>query len=288
VILDGSALARARAGSLAVRADALATRLGRAPRLILLAFANEAGHAPFIERKLRACRAAGVEVVSLILPPGTTDAEAGRLLQAALDRQPVDGVFLEFPFPEGIDEAALCGLVPEVADIDVMTAGQVAAFFAQPDASPPLTVSAGLELLDRAGVDLSGRTGFVVGPDIPFTRMFREAFARRGARMHPVVAPDDPALRSHVKAADVVVVAASRPGVLQSTDFAPGAILLDAGYFNPGGRGDVDLAGGVDHLAALVPVPGGVGPMTVSVLVERVIAAAERSCQGLGPHLAPS
>ena len=80
----------------------------------------------------------------------------------------VDAVFLEFPFPEGVDGEALTALVPAAADVDIMTAGRVTQYFADPDAPPPLTVSAGLVLLDGHGVDIRGRAGVVVGKGTPF------------------------------------------------------------------------------------------------------------------------
>lgn len=286
MILDGTALARARAPALAERAERVAGVLGRRPRLILVAFADASGAAPFVGRKLRACAAAGVDVRPLILPPGTTTPMAEAALGALLAAQPVDAVFLEFPFPSGVEGAALTALVPEWADVDIMTPGRVVRYFADPTAPPPLTVSAGLELLDGYRVDIRGRTGVVVGEDDAFTQMFREALARRGARMQPLLSPQAPDLQRLVQGAEVVVAAASMPGLLRATGLAPGAVVIDVGYFNPGGRGDVHTADGIAHLAAIAPVPGGIGPMTVSVLVERVIAFADAApgAVGSGPH----
>ncbi len=73
----------------------------------------------------------------------------------------------------------------------------------------------------------------------------------------------------------LVVVAAGRPGAVSAQAMAPGTVAIDLGYHNTGGRGDIDTTGGFDHLRAIAPVPGGIGPMTVSVLIERTIAAAE-------------
>ncbi len=277
MILDGTALARARAPALAERAERVAGVLGRRPRLLLVAFADASGKAPFVGRKLRACAAAGVDVRPLILPPGTTTPMAEAALGALLAAQPVDAVFLEFPFPSGVEGTALTALVPECADVDIMTPGRIARYFADPTSPPPLTVSAGLELLDAYRVDIRGRTGVVVGEDDSFTQMFREALARGGARMRPLLSPRAPDLQRLIQGAELIVPAASVPGLLRSTGLAPGAVVIDVGYFNSGGRGDVNTADGIAHLAAIAPVPDGIGPMTVSLLVERVIAFAEQA-----------
>jgi methylenetetrahydrofolate dehydrogenase (NADP+)/methenyltetrahydrofolate cyclohydrolase len=136
-------------------------------------------------------------------------------------------------------------------------------------------VSAALLLLDDYDVSIDGLSGIVVADDHPFSRMLRAALARRGAHMGSLVDPSATDLDARVRSAELVVVSAASPGLVQSTDIAPGAIAIDVGYFNPGGRGDIDPAGGFDHLAALCPVPGGIGPMTISALLERVVLFAE-------------
>ncbi len=279
MVLDGSALAIARAPDLAARGGRIARRLGRLPQLALVAFAGTAGGAPYVARKIRACSAAGVEVIPLILTSGISSLAAQDALGALLEREAYDGVFLEFPFPDEIDGDALIAMIPEAADVDIMGGGRIGQFFSRLDAPPPLTVSAGLELLDGYQIDIVGRSGVVVGQDIPFTRMFSEALARRGAQMLPIRPPAAPDMLRLVERAELVVAAASIPGVLRSAALAAGAIAIDVGYFNPGGHGDIDLSEGMSHLAAIAPVPGGIGPMTVSTLVERVIAFAEETAR---------
>lgn len=279
LVLDGFALAAARAPDLAARGKRVAASLGRRPRLVLVAFADGTGSAPFVARKMRACAAAGVDVLPLTLPLGASTSLAVGKLGACLAGERPDAVFLEFPFPDRVDGDALIALVPASTDVDIMTADGVGRFFADPDAPPPLTVSAGLALLDGHAVDIRGRPGVVVGDDTPFTQMFREALARRGARMLPVVSSRSPDMLRAVQEAELVVAAASVPEVMSSTALSPGTVLIDVGYFNAGGRGDVDTSGGIAHLAAIAPVPGGIGPMTVSMLVERVIAFAERTAR---------
>lgn len=273
---DGRALARAREAPLRARALGVVERRGRAPSLLLLAFDEAGGGAPFLEGKLRACRACGVEAVPLVPAADAGTDEVCRQLSEALEREDPDGVFVQFPFPSGVDGHAVAALIPPEADVDVMSPGSEALYLAGDGGRPPLTPAAALALLDHAGVALEGRAGVVVGDPIPYHDLFREALDRRGAAMEPVVSPDAPDLKERLGRSDLVVVSVARAGWVPSSWFAPGAVVVDAGYFNPGGKGDVDTRPGVDHLSVLVPVPGGVGPMTVSALVEAVIAAAER------------
>ena len=276
VVPDGRALAREREGPLRARALRVGRSRGRPPRLLLVAFGGPGGGAPFLEGKRRACRACGVEPVLLVLDPGAGTADVCRELLDAMAREDPDGVFVQFPFPRGVDGEAVAALIPPERDVDVMSPAAMARYLAGAGAAPPVTAAAVLALLDHAGVALEGRAGVVVGDPIPYHELFREALARRGAAMEPVVSPDAPEVEEILGRSDLVVVSAARAGWIPTSWFARGAVVVDAGYFNPGGRGDVDTTPGVDHLAVLVPVPGGVGPMTVSALVEAVIQAAER------------
>jgi methylenetetrahydrofolate dehydrogenase (NADP+) / methenyltetrahydrofolate cyclohydrolase len=275
-VLDGSALAARRMPDLANRARAVLHARGRPPRLVLLAFADENGHVPHVERKLRAFAAAGVSAELLRLPHDATTRNATDRLQRELDAHAADAVFAQFPFPPGIDDDAIARAIPPVLDVDIMTPELTAAYLDGASALPPVTVTAGLLLLDAYNVDVDGRNGVIVAEPSPFAAMFRAAFARRGAHMPPLVAPHAPDLAQRVTAADLVIAAAAVPGLLRTDMLAPGTVAIDVGYFNEGGRGDINTAGGIDHLAAIAPVPGGIGPMTVSALLERVILFAEQ------------
>jgi methylenetetrahydrofolate dehydrogenase (NADP+)/methenyltetrahydrofolate cyclohydrolase len=233
--------------------------------------------APFAARKVRAGAAAGVEIMPLVLPAGVTTIAAERAFAELLEEGPRDGVFVEFPFPAGVDGDSIVALIPEAEDLDIMTTSRVRRYLAGLDTLPPLTISAGLELLDAYGVETKGLQGIVVAESGPFAQSFREALARRGAAMAPLVPPDDPDLVLRAREAELVVVSAGRPGLIRSEALAPGAVVIDVGYFNAGGRGDVDTTGGCAHLAAIATVPGGIGPMTISVLIERLIEFAERN-----------
>lgn len=271
ILLDGRAFARARDPDLATRVRAVAATRGFPPRLALVAFAAEEETPPFIARKLRACEAVGVDATAEVLPERCGSDRARGVVQRFADQR-VDGIFIELPFPEAMDVEEVVEAVPEEVDIDVMTAARTRRYMLDGVGRPPTTVEAALALLDGYGVGVEGLDGVVVGEASSFTEMFREALVRRGARMRPLQAPESAAAR--VGDAQLVVSAAARPELLRADGLAADAVVIDAGYFNPGGRGDIDTTV-VEHLRALAPVPGGIGPMTVSVLVQRVIEAAE-------------
>lgn len=274
--MDGFGLAASRVEALRERAGAVRTRLKRAPRMALVAFGDDLGRALHVAKKLKAATAADVDAKPLILPPRASTKDALRTVASLADDPRVDGIFLQFPFPASIDGDELAAALPVAKDIDVMSPALSAQYLIDESALPPVTVSAALELVDAYDVRIDGRQGIVVAEDSPFVRMLRLAFARRGAETMRIMAPDAPDLLDRVRRANLVIVAAGRPAIVRSQDLAKGTVAIDVGYFNPGGRGDVDITGGTRHLEAIAPVPGSIGPMTVSCLIERTIVFAER------------
>lgn len=276
LVLDGVSLASRRAPMIAERSAAVRGRRGYAPALVIVAFSDDHGRVPHVHHKLRKCTEAGVDAVLVTIPPGMDTAGAVNSMHQTLRDDRFDGVFVQFPFPGAIDGAAFAAAIPVALDVDIMTPVRTARFMNGLDALPPVTISAGLLLLEEYGVSIADHRGVVIADEHPFSLMFRAALVLEGAEMGPIVAPDASDLVQRVHEAELIVVAAGSPGVVQSTTLSTGAVAIDAGYFNPGGRGDIDVSGGVDHLSAISPVPGGIGPMTVSALIERVVLFAER------------
>ena len=227
-----------------------------------------------MDGKLRRCADAGVSVAPLLLPDGVDADTALTRFRAALSSHP-DAVFVQVPFPPGLDGEPLLHAIPPAADIDVMSPAAIDRYERDVTAAPPLTVAAALALLDHHRVALQGLEGVVVGPATPFHDQFGRAFERRGVAMKARLSPSDPELKNGLARAGLVILAAAEAGVVPSSWIRPGAVVIDAGYYNEGGAGDLALDDGIAHLAALAPVPGGVGPMTVSMLIEAVVARAE-------------
>lgn len=276
ILLDGRALAAQRLPGLRARAQALVAARGRAPLLGILGFADASGKIPHVAPKLRAAESCGIAVEVAALPLGASLADTLAATERLRATPGLDGLFVQFPYPDASWGDAIESLIPPALDVDVMAPVEVERYFADASAFPPVTVSAALHLVDESGIAIAGRSGVVVAEQSPFAEMFREAFARRGATMLALVAPAAAATDERVRRAGLVIVAAGIPDVVDATALADGAIAIDVGYFNAGARGDIANATTARHLDAIVPVPGGIGPMTISALLERVIVFAER------------
>lgn len=276
IVLDGVRLAAQRSPDLVARARAVAATSGAVPRLGILAFADADGRAPHVAGKVRAGAAAGVEVIVRVVPRTADLHEAHAMLKALAHDDRLDGIFVQFPYPDAAWGPQLEALIPASVDVDVMSPERVQRVMSGVERLPPVTVGAALALLDAHAVRVEGRRGLVIAEPSDFAAMFRLAFAQRGVQMLPLMRPTDPNLHEQLREVMVVIAAGGRPGSVRADHLAAGTVAIDVGYFNPGGRGDIDITGGVAHLDAIAPVPGSIGPMTVSCLVERTILFAER------------
>lgn len=281
-LLDGKSLAARRLPELRARAQALAAARGRVPLLGILGFADASGRVPHVAPKVRAAEACGIDVQVVAVPNGASLAEALTAMRELGAQPGLDGLFVQFPYPDASWGAEIEALIPAALDVDVMAPSEVERYRREAEMLPPVTVSAALMLVDEAALTLAGRSGAVVAEPSPFAEMFRVAFERRGVRMAELLRPADAAQSTVLRESSLVIVAAGEPGVVDARVLAPGAIAIDVGYFNAGARGDIANAETARHLDAVVPVPGGIGPMTISALLERVILFAQRTTKPNG------
>jgi methylenetetrahydrofolate dehydrogenase (NADP+)/methenyltetrahydrofolate cyclohydrolase len=276
IVLDGVRLAAQRLNNLLARSRAVVQRRGMAPRLGILAFADADGRAPHVAGKVRAGAAAGVEVIVRVVPWAADIDEARRVLETLMRDDGMDGIFVLVPYPDAAWAPQLEAMIPPAVDVDVMSPERVTGVLNGVERLPPVTVSAALALIDAHDVRVAGRRGLVIAEPSDFAAMFRLAFVRCGVQMLPLIRPAETTLHERLREVTVVIAAAGIPGSVRANQLAPGTVAIDVGYFNPGGRGDIDINERIAHLDAIAPVPGSIGPMTVSCLVERTILFAER------------
>lgn len=274
VILDGRALARLRAPELRGRAGVVSRIRGRAPSLVLIAFEGDDGRAPWLAGKLRAARTAGISLRPLRLAAGLSTDQACDQIYETLENSRPDAVYLQFPFPAELDVAALSAAVPPSLDIDCIHPESCRRYLSDGVGPPPVTVAGALALIGHANLVITGARSLIIGGSTPFNQMFCAALGRATRRQCEIVDLPPSALETPPDAA-LVVVSNGLPSGLSARGLKPGTIAIDAGYFNAGGRGNIDVSDGVSHLKALAPVPGGLGPISVSVLMEAVITRAE-------------
>ena len=229
-----------------------------------------------VTAKHRAATAIGMGWRHVALPATVAPADLAAAVAGLVDDPGVHGVFVQLPLPAALDTGAVLDLVPPAQDVDGLGAASLARLVRGHPGPIPATAEAVLRLLGAAGVATAGRRAVVVGHGPYLAVPLALLLARAGAGAVVLADPDDPGLATTCRAADLVVTTADRPGLIGADHVAPGAAVIDAGVTRTaaGVVGDVDMAAVRPVAGWLVPMPGGVGPMTVACLLGHTVDAA--------------
>lgn len=287
VKLDGIATATAIKNELRVRVDALKAR-GTIPGLGTLLVGDDPGSRSYVAGKHRDCAEVGIESIRVDLS-ATASADEVRDAIIALNQNPaVTGYIIQLPLPAGLDENAMLELMDPAKDADGLhptNLGRLVLGVGTVLASPlPCTPAGIVELLERYEISIAGKHVVVVGRGLTVGRPIGLLLTRKGLDATVTLTHSRTTqLETHVRQADIVVVAVGSAGLIQPEWIKPGAAVLDVGItrvIDPeSGKGRLvgDVDPGVVHVAGyLSPMPGGVGPMTRAMLLKNVVDAAER------------
>ena len=271
-LMDGTALARRIADDTAARAADLTKRTGTAPCLATVLVGEDPASVTYVRMKQARCEKAGILSRKVALPAATTTAELIDTI-AALSADPlVHGILLQHPAGPHIDERAAFEAIAPGKDVDGVTMRSFAAMGFGLPGFMSCTPGGIMRLLDEYSVDLSGKHAVVVGRSAILGRPAGMLLLARDATVTYCHSRTSD-LPSIVRQADVLVAAVGRPRFIRGEDIKPGAVVIDAGY-NPGNVGDVDFETARTRASLITPVPGGVGPMTIAVLLAQTVDAA--------------
>lgn len=273
LILDGTRVAQAIKDELSGRVQALAAR-GVTPCLATILVGDDPASATYVRMKGNACKRLGIESRRIHLDHGTT---TGQLIEAIrrLNEDPlVHGILLQHPVPAHIDERAAFEAIRIDKDVDGVTAlgfAQNAFGFA---AYPSCTPAAILAIMDSYNLPISGKHAVVIGRSPILGKPVAMMLLNRDATV-TVCHSRTVGLERIVRQADIVVAAVGKPKFVQGDWVQNGAVVLDAGY-NAGNVGDVDFEACAHKASAITPVPAGVGPVTIAMLLKHTVDAAAR------------
>ena len=277
-LIDGRALSRQIRAEVATRAAAL-TSQGRQPGLAVILVGEDPASHIYVRDKVKACADAGIR--SVFEKYDATLSETDLLARvAALNADPaIHGILVQMPLPAHIAPAKVIEAIDTRKDVDgysVLSAGELLAGL---PGFRPCTPYGCMKLLRSTGVDLRGKHAVVIGRSNTVGKPMALLLLQANATVticHSATAN----IGHHTRQADVLVVAVGRRNTLTADMVKPGAIVIDVGMNRtPGGKlcGDVDFAGVSAVASHITPVPGGVGPMTITMLLVNTIEAAERA-----------
>lgn len=275
--LDGRAIAAAVLGEVAERVDALQARLGRAPSLAVVQVGADPSSAWYVRQIERTGRRVGIDVrVQALETTCAADAPARLVAQLCADPT-VHGVIVQQPLPSHTPLAGVLAALDPRKDVDGLhpyNAGLLAQ--GRTEGLAPATPLGGVELLRRAGLPIVGQHAVVVGRSAVVGRPLALLLLAEHATV-TVCHTRTRDLGAITRQADILAVAAGRPGLITAEMVRPGAVVLDFGANDVGGQMTGDVAPNVADVAGwLTPVPGGTGPMTNAMLSRNLVAAAEQ------------
>ncbi len=271
-LMYGTAVADAIIERASVRSAELARHTGHRPCLAAVLVGEDPASVTYVRMKQKRSAAAGIDSRLVRLPAMTTTGELVTTIRALSDDNSVDGILLQHPVPAVIDERASFDAIAPTKDVDGVTLYSFAAMALGTKGFRSCTPEGILRLLDAHGVELTGRHAVVIGRSPILGLPLGMLLLARNATVtychsHTENLPDV------VRSGDLVVAAVGRPRFVRGSWLKPGAVIVDAGY-NPGNIGDVAFEEALEIASRITPVPGGVGPMTIAVLLDQTVEAA--------------
>jgi len=280
-ILDGLALARTIRAEVAGKAAALTAR-GTRPGLAVILVGDSAASAVYVRNKIRACAEANIHSVFDHLPADTTEADLLSRIRELNADPAVHGILVQLPLPPQIDERLVIETISPAKDVDGFHVSNAGALLTGEPLFRPCTPYGVMKLLAHAGAQLDGAEAVVVGRSNIVGKPQALMLMKEGATV-TICHSRTRDLAFHTRRADILVAAVGKAKMITGDMIKPGAIVIDVGMNRivdgpDEGKlcGDVDFASAVEVASAITPVPGGVGPMTIAMLLVNTVEAARR------------
>jgi methylenetetrahydrofolate dehydrogenase (NADP+)/methenyltetrahydrofolate cyclohydrolase len=273
--IDGRAVGAAVRARVADEVAEYAAEAGRTPVLATVIVGDDPASKIYVANKHKACAEAGMRSINRDLPADAAEAELLDLVGALGEDDDVDGILVQLPLPPQIDPNRVVAALDPGKDVDGLTPLNAGLLAHGTPGLVPCTPAGVLELLRHEGVELAGAEAVVVGRSklvgVPVARLLLSADATVTVCHSRTL--DLPAV---CRRADVLVAAVGVPELLGADAVKPGAVVIDVGMNRgeDGLCGDVDFAAVAEVASAITPVPGGVGPMTIAMLLVNTLAAA--------------
>ena len=288
-IIDGKKLAAETRAEIAAGVAALKAEKGITPGLAVILVGDNPASVSYVTAKEKACREAGMYSREIRLPAETPEQVVVETVKALNADPAIHGILVQLPLPKGISEKKVVDAIAAEKDVDGFTPVNVGRMLIGEDCFLPCTPHGIVKLIEVTGMDIAGKHAVVIGRSNIVGKPVAALLARKGPHANATVTlchTGTPDLSVYTKTADVVVVAAGRPNTLTGDMLKPGAVVIDVGMnrvpdaTKPKGYrlcGDADFASCAEVAAAITPVPGGVGPMTITMLLWNTLESARKA-----------
>ncbi len=281
-IIDGKAIAEKVKAEVKVRAEAFLARTGRKPGLDVILVGDDPASHVYVKNKEASAGKAGLLGAVHRMPADTSQAALLAKVRELNEAAHVDGILVQLPVPKHIDPLAIVDALDPAKDVDGLTPESAGRLWVGRRGLRPCTPHGCMRLLDEHGVKLEGARAIVVGRSNLVGKPIAAMLLERNATV--VLAHSRTQdLADRVREADVVIAAVGKAELVRGDWIKEGAVVIDVGINRtPEGKliGDVEFAAAKERARAITPVPGGVGPMTIAMLLSNTVDAAEARTAG--------
>lgn len=276
-IINGKEIGQEIRKSVEVRVNALKEQ-GITPGLAVILVGDNPASKTYVANKQKSCEAIGMFSELIKMPEDTTQDALLDQIRDLNNRQDIHGILVQLPLPKHIDEDAVIATISPEKDVDGFSPVSVGKMMLGQDTYLPCTPFGVMKLLEHSGIDVAGKHAVIVGRSHIVGKPMGQLLLQKDATV-TYTHSKTPDLPSFTKQADILIAAVGRENFITKEHIKPGAVVIDVGINRDENNklcGDVNFAD-VDGIAShITPVPGGVGPMTITMLLENTVQAAEK------------
>ena len=277
IVLNGKELAKCLEEKLREKVAFLKEKYSDNATLATIIVGNDPASQTYVKMKGNACERVGINSLKIELEESTTTEALLEVISNLNNDNKIDGILLQHPVPKHIDERKCFNAILPRKDVDGVTSAGFGAMSMQEKAYVSATPFGIMKIIEHYNIDVEGKEVVVIGRSAILGKPIAMMLLNKNATV-TITHSKTKNLEEVVKRADIVVACVGKPKFVKKEWLKKGVVIIDAGY-NPGNVGDVDLDNVKEIASAYTPVPGGVGPMTITMLMRNTLYAAEQSAK---------
>ena len=277
-IIDGKVVSTKIKDELKVNISAFKEKYGKDITLAVVLIGEDPASQVYVRNKIKACEYVGIKSESYVLPADTTQKQAEDLINELSSNDNVTGILVQLPVPKHLDEEKLLKLIPAKKDVDGFSDENIGKLLQNKDTVISCTPYGVMELLKSEDISLKGKNAVIIGRSNIVGKPMACLLLNADATVS-VCHSKTKDLKSYTKNADVLIVAIGRPEFVTGDMIKEGAVVIDVGINRVDGvlKGDVEFESAKEVAGYITPVPGGVGPMTIAMLMKNTYLTALRN-----------
>lgn len=277
-LIQGAQIAAQIRNELKERTASFEAHFGKSIGLAVVLIGDDPASAVYVRNKIKACEEVGIKSNSYRLPATVTQVEAEKLIDRLAQDNDIHGILIQLPLPKHLDEKSLLLRIPPQKDVDGFLPDNIGKLALNECGTFACTPSGVMEMLRRCNISVAGQNAVVIGRSNIVGRPMALMLLNADATV-TICHSKTKDLKEQCLRADILVAAIGKPNFVTADMVKEGAVVIDVGINRIDGKlcGDVDFQSVKDKAFAITPVPGGVGPMTIAMLLKNTCDAAERA-----------